>query len=82
MTSVRLPSEIEQRLEVISQSRHKSKSDIIKEALEKFFEAEIEDKDSYELGKDLFGRRGSGHSEPRDYKKDVKEKIRAKYSSR
>ena len=44
MTSVRLPSEIEQRLEVVSQSRHKSKSDIIKEALEKFFQAEIEEK--------------------------------------
>ena len=82
MTSVRLPSEIEQRLQLISESRHKSKSDIIKEALEKFFEAEIEEKDSFELGKDLFGRRGSGNSAPRDYKKEVKEKIRAKHNSR
>ncbi len=82
MTSVRLPSEIEQKLELISQARHKSKSDIIKEALEKFFEADFEEKDSYELGKDLFGRRGSGITGPRDYKKELKEKIRAKYSSR
>jgi len=82
MTSVRLPSEIEQRLQLISQTRNKSKSEIIKEALEKFFEAEVEEKDSYELGKDLFGRRGSDISAPRDYKQAVREKIRAKHSSR
>jgi len=82
MTSVRLPSEIEQRLQLVSQSRHISKSEIIKVALERFFEADVDEKDSYELGKDLFGRRGSGNSFPRDYKQEVKEKIRAKHGSR
>lgn len=35
MTTVRLSTEIEQKLEAISQEKHKSKSEIIKEALEK-----------------------------------------------
>ena len=83
MTTVRLPPEIEHKLQVLSESRHKSKSEIIKEALELFLEQENVEKDSFELGKDYFGRHGSGKkTEIRDYKKEVKEKIRAKHHSR
>ena len=81
MTSVRLPNDIEQRLQVVAQSRHKSKSDIIKEALELFFDASSDEKDSYELGKSLFGLRGSGVTGTRNYKQEVKERIRAKQNS-
>jgi Arc/MetJ-type ribon-helix-helix transcriptional regulator len=78
MTSVRLPSDIEEKLQMLSISRHKSKSDIIKEALELLLKTETEEKDSYELGKELFGRFGSGESSG-DYKSRVKAKIRAKH---
>lgn len=80
MTTVRLPIEIEERLQILSVKQHKSKSDIIKEALELLFKNETEDKDSYELGLPFFGKYGSGSPE-RDYKKLVKEKIRAKHNS-
>ena len=80
MTSVRLPSDIEEKLQMLSISRHKSKSDIIKEALELLLRNETQEKDSYELGQDLFGKFGSGGVD-RDYKTRVKDKIRAKYNS-
>jgi len=80
MTSVRLPSDIEEKLQMLSISRHKSKSEIIKEALELLLKNEFQEKDSYEIGQDFFGRFGSGGVD-RDYKNRVKEKIRAKHNS-
>lgn len=80
MTSVRLPSDIEEKLQMLSIARHKSKSDIIKEALELLLRTETAEKDSYEIGKDLFGRFGSGGTGG-DYKSRVKAKIRAKHNS-
>ena len=80
MTTVRLPVEIEERLQILSIEKNKSKSDIIREALELLFKSETGDKDSYELGLPYFGKYGSGASE-KDYKKLVKEKIHAKHNS-
>lgn len=82
MTTVRLPPEIEQKLQTLSEAQHKSKSEIIKEALELFLQTREGEKSSYELGKDLFGKYGSGQSNlSRDYKEILKDKIRAKHSS-
>ncbi len=82
MTTVRLPSEIEQRLEILSRQKHKSKSEIIKEALERLFYQEESEKDSYELGKELFGRYGSGDgSLSVTYKERIKGKLNAKLNS-
>lgn len=82
MTSVRLPQEIEQKLEILSRKRHKSKSDLIKEALEHMFDVEESEKDSYQIGESLFGLFGSGDgSLSTEYKSKLKEKIRAKRNS-
>jgi predicted DNA-binding protein len=79
MTTVRLPLEFEQRLETTAKTRHISKSDIIKEALENFFFKE-ETMDSYEIGKDYFGKYGSGNGKlSSSYKKLLKDKLHAKY---
>lgn len=82
MTTVRLPIEIEQRLEILARKRHTSKSNIIKEALENlFFEAESE-RDSFSLGKEYFGKYGSGTSDSStSYKSKVREMINAKHHS-
>lgn len=80
MTTVRLPIEIEEKLQMLSMARHKSKSEIIKEALELLLKNAVEEKDSYEIGKDLFGKFGSGGRND-DYKSRVKERIRAKHNS-
>jgi Arc/MetJ-type ribon-helix-helix transcriptional regulator len=82
MTTVRLPTEIEQKLEAVSKTRDKSKSDLIKEALENFFFQEEDQKDSYEIGKTYFGKFGSGNGNYSiNYKKALKEKLHAKYHS-
>ncbi|MCL1833326.1 MAG: ribbon-helix-helix domain-containing protein [Leptospirales bacterium] len=81
MITVRLPAEIKQRLELLAKSKNKSKSDIIKEALMLFMFKEESKKDSYELGKEYFGKYGSGDGTlSTSYKKKVKEKIDAKKS--
>jgi Arc/MetJ-type ribon-helix-helix transcriptional regulator len=83
MTTVRLPVEIEQKLEAVSKNRNRSKSDLIKEALEVFFSQEENEKDSYEIGKVYFGKFGSENGGLSiNYKKILKEKLRAKHSSR
>jgi hypothetical protein len=81
MTTVRLTSEIEHKLEIFSRAKRQSKSDLIREALEKFFSgAEI---DSYTAGAAYFGKYGSGNGNlSRNYKKLLKRKLHAKYDAR
>lgn len=62
MTSLRLPTEVEQKIFSFAKTRNQSKSAVILAALEQFFEQE-EDVDSFELGKNYFGRFGSGSGE-------------------
>ena len=82
MTTVRLPLEIEQRLEILSREKHKSKTELIKEALENLFHQEESEKDSYELGKDLFGKYGSGDGTLSvSYKNKLRGKINDKLNS-
>ena len=82
MTTVRLPLELEQRLEILAREKHKSKTDLIREALEKFFFLEDSEKDSYELGEKYFGKFGSGDgSLSVSYKSKIKDKINAKLNS-
>jgi len=80
MTTVRLPNDVEQRLEILARQRHTSKSDLIKEALESlFFKAESE-KDSFSLGEEYFGKYGSGDgSLSTTYKTRMKDKVNVKY---
>jgi Arc/MetJ-type ribon-helix-helix transcriptional regulator len=80
MTTVRLPVEFEQKLEAVSRMRHRSKSDLIKEALGNFLFREEGRKDSYETGKEYFGKYGSGDGKLSvNRKKIVAEKLHAKY---
>ncbi|MDR0876531.1 MAG: ribbon-helix-helix domain-containing protein [Treponema sp.] len=80
MTTVRLPIEMEQRLASTSKIKHKSKSELIKEALEKFFFQEDDTQDSYKSGEAYFGKYGSGNGNlSTNYKNLLKEKLNAKY---
>ncbi|MDR1257537.1 MAG: hypothetical protein LBJ86_07310 [Spirochaetaceae bacterium] len=62
MTSLRLPADVEQKVFSFARTRNQSKSAVILTALEQFFEQE-EEVDSFEIGKDCFGRFGSGTGE-------------------
>ncbi|MBS4031457.1 MAG: ribbon-helix-helix protein, CopG family [Clostridiales bacterium] len=82
MVSVRLPGELEQRLEQRSLQDNMTKSDIIKEALQEYLDKRERTDSPYLLGEDLFGKYGSGiGSLSFDYKKHVREKIHAKKSN-
>jgi len=82
MTTVRLPIDVEQRLEILARQRHTSKSDLIKEALEILFFKSESEKDSFSLGEDYFGKYGSGDgSLSTTYKTKMKDKINAKFNS-
>jgi predicted DNA-binding protein len=82
MTTVRLPIDVEQRLEMLAKKRHTSKSDIIKEALENFFVEAESEKDSFSLGVEYFGKYGSSDgSLSISYKRKIKELINAKHHS-
>jgi predicted DNA-binding protein len=80
MTTVRLPLDIDMRLTMLTKARQKTKSQLIKEILESFFTSQENEESSYELGKDLFGRYGSGNGNlSKDYKKIIKEKLYARH---
>ncbi len=82
MTSIRLPSDVETKLAAIAKSEKTTKSEIIKKALNSYLESCFITSSPYDLGKDLFGKYGSGQSNfSTDYKKILKEKIRAKHSN-
>ena len=81
MISVRLPEELEKKLNQLAESKNVTKTHLVKEALNKYIAEKEEKKDSYQLGRDLFGRYGSGKGNlSTTYKKRVSDRIHEKYS--
>jgi predicted DNA-binding protein len=82
MTSVRLPTDLEHKLAMIARKKRTSKTNVIREALEKLFTQEDTEQDSYALGEEYFGKYGSGDgSLSTTYKHKLKEKLNVKYHS-
>lgn len=81
MISVQLPSDYEIKLEQISENEKTSPSEIVQRALERYFHDYYQKTTPYELGKDLFGKYGSGKGNlSKDYKKLLKEKLHERFS--
>lgn len=81
MSSIRLPKDFEDRLGDMAEMEKTTKSEIIKRALRRYFDSVDRQANPFELGKDLFGRHGSGlGSLSKDYKRIIKEKIREKHA--
>jgi predicted DNA-binding protein len=82
ITTARLPLDTRNKLLVLSRTKHKTKSDIIKESLDMYYaqaEAEI---DSFTLGEPYFGKYSSGESDlSTTYKERIREKLRARQHS-
>lgn len=83
MRSIRLPDDIEHRLEKLSERENRTKSDLIKEAIVEY----LADRDvvmtPFEAGRHLFGRYGSEETDSsKTTKERIKEKIRAKHARR
>ncbi len=81
MISLRLTNDLEEQLNTISKTEKTSKSEIIKKALALYFEEYKKGHGPYDLGKDMFGKYGSGKGTlSKDYKKLVKGRLHEKYS--
>ena len=82
VTTARLPVETRNKLIVLARIKGKTKSDIIKESVDMYYEREESEIDSYTLGLPYFGKYGSGEGDlSTTYKQRIKEKIRAKQNS-
>ena len=81
MTTARLPKDVKNKLFVLSKVKGKTKSDIIKESLEMYYDLEENEIDSFTLGEPYFGRYGFGEGDlATTYKERIKEKLAKKMS--
>ena len=78
MTTARLPEGTRNKLLILAKVKGKTKSDIIKESLDMYYDREENDLDSFTLGEPLFGKYGSGES---DRATTYRERIKRKLSS-
>ena len=75
--------ETRSRLTVLAEARKKTKSQIIIEALERYYNEEENQLDSYTLGLPYFGKYGSGKGDLSiTYKQRIKKIIKEKHNSR
>ena len=82
VTTARLPLETRNKLITLSRIKGKTKSEIIKESLDFYYEQEESGIDSYTLGLPYFGKYGSGIGDLSvTYKERIREMIRAKQNS-
>lgn len=82
ITTARLPFDTRSRLNALARVKNKTKSQIIIEALESYYEREENQIDSYTLGLPYFGKYSSGEGDLSvTYKQRIKEKLRARQNS-
>ena len=82
ITSARLPIETRNKLLALSRIKNKSMSEVIIESLDKLYEQEESEMDSYTLGLPYFGKYGSGVGDlSTTYKERIKEILRARQNS-
>lgn len=78
--TIRLPVPLEKELARAALRKRVSKSQLIRECLEAFLSADQNVPLAWELGKDLFGKVGSGRSDlSRNRKQIVREKLNARH---
>jgi len=82
ITTARLPLDTRNKLLVLSRTKNKTKSDIIKESLDMYYEYAEGEIDSFTLGESSFGKYGSGESDrATTYKERIKQKLSDRMSS-
>ena len=82
ITTARLAPDTRNKLLTLSRIKGKTKSDIIKESLDLYYEREEKEIDSFTLGEPYFGKYSSGEGDlSTTYKARIKEKLRDKHDS-
>jgi len=81
ITTARIPFETRSKLLALSRVKKKTKSDIIKESIDMYYEREENEIGSYTLGEPYFGKYGSGDTDrATTYKQRIKEKLKERQS--
>ena len=81
ITTARLPRDVRNKLLVLSKVKGRTKSDIIKESIEMYYEREENEIDSFTLGEPYFGKYGFGDGDlSTTYKERLKEILANKLS--
>lgn len=81
MLTVRLPDDLEAEVDRIASTERRTKSDIVKDALQQYIASHRQKPSSYQVGEDLFGLIASGEDDrSRTYKRRLREKLREKHS--
>jgi predicted DNA-binding protein len=79
--SVRLPGELEKKVKQLATSEGRTKTEIVRIALEAYVKSRDQAASAYDIGRNLFGRHGSGRGDLSiSYKRKVKERMREKHS--
>ena len=82
ITTARLPLDTRNKLLVLSRVKGKTKSDIIKESLDLYYEQEEKEIDSFTLGEKYFGKYNLGDGDlSTTYKERIREILRARQDS-
>lgn len=77
--SLRLEPKLAEELDVAAEREGVSKSELIRRCLEAYLAEQGDSRLAWELGKDRFGKHGSGRSDlSKNRKKILKEKIHAR----
>ncbi len=78
--TVRLPLPLERELARAASRKRVSKSQLIRDCLQAFLNAESDAPLAWDLGKDLFGKVGSGRSDlSQNRKQIVRDKLNARH---
>ena len=82
ITTARLPPDTRNKLLVLSRVKNRTKSDIIKESVDMYYEYTENEIDSFTLGEPSFGKYGSGESDrATSYREHIKGKISDRMSA-
>ncbi len=83
MISLRLPPELEVKINSLARAEGRSRSEIVKESIEEYIERHTAMLTPYELGKDLFGKSGSGKGDlSTNRKKYLSQLLKNKHANR
>ncbi|TGK50581.1 CopG family transcriptional regulator [Leptospira kanakyensis] len=83
MISLRLPKDLERKLDSFAKSEGKSRSEIVKESILEYIQNRGKTKTPFDLGFDLFGKYDSGKTDLAENRKDyLRQKIEKKHAKR
>jgi len=76
ITTARLSRDTRNKLSILSKVKGKTKTDILKESLDMYYEHEEKEIDSFSLGEPFFGNYGSGDKDrATTYRERIKRKL-------